>query len=306
MRFVAISDLHLTCTNPISRLDNIEETWKRKLRFVLNYCYDNEAILLLAGDIFDKPRDWKTMVEAYSLIKEYQFGIFAVFGQHDTHLYSDKTRDHTSLGVLCKTNLVWNLSEQAYGSHISTTIDHKLYIQGASYGQEVPNPVDDYFNVLVIHKNISDEPLYYGHEYTDAKRFLKAHNFDLIVCGDAHKTFMESFKGRYIVNSGPMLRLEAIENMFKHEPGFWVYDTEDKRYPLFHSIPCEPAEKVLSRDHIINKNDKNNMLNNFIESVNNPDVEHYSFEDNLVDFIKKNKIAKDVVNIISEEMQKGD
>jgi DNA repair exonuclease SbcCD nuclease subunit len=301
MKFVCMSDLHLTCTNPAARLDNIETTWKRKLEFVLDYCKNNNAELLLAGDVFDKPRDWKAMTEVFSVFKDFGETIFAVMGQHDSYLYSEATRDYTSFGILHKANLIWDVSKKAFSNH-----REKYYIQGASYGQEVPNPVDDYFNVLVIHKSISDEPLFPGHDYSDAKRFLKEHNFDLIVCGDVHRTFMKSINGRAILNSGPMLRLEASEAMLNHKPGFWVYDVFSSGPPKWIEIPHEPADKVLSRDHIINKNDINNMLNNFIESVKNPDVEHYSFEDNLVDFIKKNKIEKDVVNIISEEISKGD
>lgn len=294
MRLICTNDWHLTNTTPVNRLDNIEETWKRKLTFMFNYAKEKEAIILVAGDVFDRPREWGVLAEIAKNFHIQHNTIIAVYGQHDTRLYSEETRDKTSLGI-------WSLTD--YEVYIADTIlsFEDIKIQGCSYGQQIPKPIKGKKNILLIHKMITDSPLYPGQEYTDAKKFLDENEFDLIVCGDAHRKFMRSNKGRYIVNAGPLLRLEASREMYLHKPGFWVCDT-DKISIGWIDIPHEPAEKVLTRESIESKAQINEMLNGFIEGCSNETEINFSFEENLQNFIEKNEVSKEVVDIISNTM----
>ena len=305
MKFIILSDLHLTCNTPVARLDNIEETWKRKFEFILKYSVENDFPIIIAGDVFDKPRDWKTLSEFIKLITQYEPSIMAVFGQHDMYLYS-ANKDYTSLGILIKSELVGELGEVPAGGGANDRV--KIY--GASWGQEVPLPNydDGCVNILVIHKNISDRPLFPGHEYTDALQFLQKHpEYQVIVCGDIHRRFYAGGipklerNRRIIINPGPLLRMEATEYNMTYEPKFAVLDI-DTQSVEWVTIPHEPAEKVLSRKHIENKKETESMLDEFIKNVS---VDHkitFSFKENLQEYLTKNKTSQEIKDVISKIM----
>ena len=273
MKFIILADLHLTGNTPIARLDNIEETWKRKLKFILDYADKNKMSILVGGDFFDKPRDWKTLSEVIRLLDDYKgVGVLSIFGQHDQYLYS-KDRYSTSLGVLIESGLIMELNEYP-------TQFKDVSIYGCSWGQEIPKP-EGIINILVIHKSISDAPLFPGQEYTNAEQFLKSHpKYQFIICGDFHKRFLFTDKGRVLVNPGPLLRMEATEYNMEYEPKFAVLDTETQIVDWI-DIPHEPAEKVLTRRHIESKKETENMLDDFIKNIS---VDHkitFSFKENL-------------------------
>jgi DNA repair exonuclease SbcCD nuclease subunit len=297
MHLIPLADLHLTCSTPIARLDNIEETWKRKLKFILDYANKNKIPILVGGDFFDRPRDWKTLSEFIKFIADYpDVSIHSIWGQHDMYLYS-ADRYSTSLGVLIKSGLVEELKEHYL------TKERDIAIYGCSWGQEVPTPQEEVINILVIHKNISAAPLFPGHEFTNADQFLKSHQeYQVIVCGDIHRRFVFADKGRVLVNPGPLLRMEATEYNMEYEPKFAILDTETQIVDWI-DIPHEPAEKVLSRKHIENKKETENMLDDFIKNIS---VDHkitFSFKENLQEYLTKNKITQDVKNIISKVME---
>jgi len=296
MKFIILADLHLTGNTPIARLDNIEETWKRKLKFILDYADKNKMSILVGGDFFDKPRDWKTLSEVIRLLDDYKgVGVLSIFGQHDQYLYS-KDRYSTSLGVLIESGLIRELNEYP-------TQFKDVSIYGASWGQEIPKP-EGIINILVIHKSISDAPLFPGQEYTNAEMFLKNHpEYQFIICGDFHRRFVFLADiGRILVNPGPLLRMEATEYNMEYEPKFAVLDTETQIVDWI-DIPHEPAEKVLTRRHIESKKETENMLDDFIKNIS---VDHkitFSFKENLQEYLTKNEIKQDIINIISKVME---
>jgi len=302
LKFIILADLHLTGNTPIARLDNIEETWKRKLKFILDYASKNKMPILVGGDFFDKPRDWKTLSEVIRLLSDYKgVGVLSVFGQHDQYLYS-KDRYSTSLGVLIESGIIMELNKYP-------PIQFRdINIYGASWGQEIPKP-EGLFNILVIHKNISAAPLFPGHEYTNAEEFLKKHpEYKVIICGDIHRRFVFTEKDRILkttkllVNPGPLLRMEATEYNMEYEPKFAVLDT-DLMTTKWIDIPHEPAEKVLTRRHIENKKETESMLDDFIKNISIDHKITFSFKENLQEYLTKNEIKQDIINIISKVME---
>jgi len=300
MKFVLLSDVHWLWDNPIGRLDNAHETQMEKLRFVFNWAYENNGAILQAGDLNDKPRNWDLLPVQISFLRSWykKVTLCCVYGQHDTYMYSEKTRDKTNMGILAKAGLVLILDSNPSRSY-------EAVIYGAHYGQEAPKPEKkepEQKNILVIHAPITIDPLFPDHVYDPAFGYLKSHpEYDLILCGDIHRTFLTRYEGRHIVNTGCLIRKEADEyNMTTHHPGFYVFDTDSVTCEWVE-IPHKPAEEVLTRDHIERKNQINQMLQSFIDSVKDGGIkEGVSFQDNLAKFIKDNGIQQDVVDIISE------
>jgi len=299
MRIVGLSDIHLIFENPVARLDDLTvEQWV-KLSFVFEYARKIGAVIFQAGDLCDKPRSWFLLPLLILFMKKYGVPYYGVFGQHDTYMYSEETRDRTNLGVLEKAGLVTILNPEA-----PVVLDGgKVQVFGASFGQSLGKVPRKGFTVGVIHASVSDRALYPDHKFSEMSLYLKEKSdYDLILCADVHRMFCFEKEGRAIVNVGPMMRQEATEYNFKHNPGFVVYDT-DTREIEWVDIPCAPAEKVLSRDHIERKKETEQMLDNFVEALGESKaVEGVSFQENLWQFVKENKIEQPVVDILSEIM----
>ncbi|KKK99110.1 hypothetical protein LCGC14_2636050 [marine sediment metagenome] len=317
MKFILLSDLHLSWENSMARMDDLQKVQFEKLRFVLDWSKENGDVpILQAGDFFDSPRGYYILSKVVSVLNGYETFdkdlIHCVYGQHDTYLYSDATRNSTNLGILNEVDLVHVLGVSFFGEN------NNVIVMGKSYGQEDNKSEWSYIEspdvkvetkILVIHAPITNAPLWKGHDITHADKFLEEHKeFDLILCGDIHKSFIIERKGRFIVNCGPMLRREATEYNFVHAPHFILYDTEEKSVQQI-VIPHEPAEKVLSRDHIEQKEQTEVMLEDFIKMVKEttPGLEaknSVSFTDSLWAFIKENEIEQEVVDILSKVMKK--
>lgn len=290
--YACLSDPHLTWGKPISRLDDVKITGIRKFNFVLDWCGKNDAELLIPGDLTDSAHGWYLYLELMNSIIKASTIPKVVYGQHDMYF---RTRETTILNALAKNGFVdvmeGNKVVNFYGYSWQDNVEVKIEKTKAK--------------ILLIHAPISTKPIYPGGNFIDARQFLRENKqFDLIVCGDIHRKFKVEYQGRYIVNSGPMLRLDADEYMFEHKPGFWVYDTNKKNIDWVE-IPHEEADVVLSRVHIERKKEINLMMKDFIDSISKEVDLDMDFEKNIINFIKVNDVDSNVQNIL-EDIMKGE
>jgi len=298
MKAILLSDGHLLWEKPVSRIDDVKSVQFIKWGFVLEYAHINKCIILQAGDFFNRPRSWYLLPEVMKLLKKHrEVPIYCVFGQHDTYMYSEKTREATSLGIVEIADMVHVLGNKP-------VLENGVDLYGCSYGQEVPKVKKDRTRIpaiLVIHAPIAEKALWPGQQYMDATDFIKKHEeFDVILCGDIHQSFRLRYKGRWIVNTGPLIRREATLYNFAHRPGFFVYDSVDESM-AWMEIPHRPAEEVLSRMHLEYEKEGESILNEFIASISSADIdEGADFIDNLWKFVKKNKIKRSVTDLLAE------
>jgi DNA repair exonuclease SbcCD nuclease subunit len=308
MKIILVSDLHMMGHTPVGRLDDAPTASLLKLEYILAWAKKHDGIVLVAGDFFDTPRNWFVMIGVLNLLKKYEeVDVYSVFGQHDTYMYSEKTRDFTALGALAKSNWVTILDSEPVQYD-----DFDLYGVHFRKNQIMPSVVNkNTYNILVIHTSISDAPAYPGHQYTKAEAFMKKNkDFDIILCGDIHRNFfiISDDQEQCVVNTGPVIRKDASEYNFSHEPMFYVINTDDDMAFSSQVIPHQPADDVLTRDHIDTQLNSKEMLQDFVDSVNADDSEDMGIDliKNIFDFMKRNKIEKPVQNILTTLMsEKG-
>jgi len=267
---ICSSDWHLRTDNPVARSGYIaaQET---KLYWMWDYAdtLDGEVVILQAGDICDSSRSWALLPYVYDLLITSPVKIFTVFGQHDLHMYSDKLKYQTVLGILGMSGVVKVLDNKPLSVNPFTEENVDLY--GCSIGQNVPEVIDkDALNVLVIHRMIVDKKLWSSQENCIyAPDFLKTYkDFDLVVCGDAHRKyiFKDFESSRYILNTGVLVRGKAEEYMFAHKPGFYLYDTV-KRKANWVEIPHDPAYEVLDKSHLFDGEKETEDFNKLVEGL---------------------------------------
>jgi hypothetical protein len=88
--------------------------------------------------------------------------------------------------------------------------------------------------------------------------------------------------------------------MFEHKPGFYIYDTANNSL-LFEEVPHKPADEVLSREHIRREEEKNEMLDSFIKTVQAGSVKGgVSFKENLMCLMDAEGVSSEVRKIVSD------
>ena len=176
---------------------------------------------------------------------------------------------------------------------------HLFY--GRSWGEDIPKPNKNNFNILVAHLMvIKSKKIWEGQEdFHYSRHLLRKYNYDLIVTGDNHNTFIDEYKGRILVNCGSLARITTAQ--LEHKPICVVYDTENKDYKTF-KVPIKPIEEVFNLDLVENRK-KNKELEVFIESLPNSDSFDLDFVQNLLSYLRKNKVSSNIENIIKEVLE---
>lgn len=302
MNIVYITDVHLVYNQPPARLDKIIDTQFKKLKNVLDIARENNAILIIGGDFCDTPRSWYLLPDIMDILNLYKdVKIYAVYGQHDTYFYNKETRHATNLGILVKADLI-NLLEE------TPTVFNDVHIYGVHTTESIPEVVDDTaLNILIIHAPISDVGLFSSHNYINALDFINTHKeFNIVLCGDIHRRFqVDSDDGkRVILNTGPLLRLKGTEYNMMHIPGVYLIDT-NKRKINWIAIDHDPSELVITRDHIIEEKESNEIISHVVSNIKNKDVIlQTDIKKNIMSVVEKNELSLDVKNYFIKLMSK--
>jgi DNA repair exonuclease SbcCD nuclease subunit len=138
------------------------------------------------------------------------------------------------------------------------------------------------------------KPPWPGCEDPPAKELLKRYpDYDLIVTGHNHQSFVEELDGRLLVNPGAITRQEA--DKADHKPCVYLWYAEENQVEP-HYLPVE--EGVISREHIEQTEERNERIEAFVSRLNDEWEAGLSFEQNLERFFKENEIRQSVQEII--------
>lgn len=264
MKLILLSDIHATSKQPIGRSDNYIMTCMSKLDYVYSFAKNQSAVVLQTGDFVDRTRDWLMVALLMEMMKRHKVKTYVITGQHDMYYRNveENKIKSTTMGILREAGLI-NFLHQKVGNGVT------LY--GAGWKMDVPEKslyeTEDDYRVLLIHSSISMNKESHV-STTGAKKFAKKYKdrFDLIVCGDIHKSFKYTTGDTTILNTGPMLRKEATEYNYSHEPHFYMVNTRTRKIKK-HIIPHADAEEVLLREHIERESEIQSIMDDFMEAV---------------------------------------
>jgi DNA repair exonuclease SbcCD nuclease subunit len=309
------SDLHARATRPVNRIDDFVEAQAHKVEYMVQTAMDDvlSGPMLWAGDLFDAHDVPYSVVERYIRIFD-NGGAYggvpfaAVFGQHDQRYHTSEKRN-TPLGTL----LAGVTGSELLGTEpfrLSSGPMHKeVRVYGKSWGESTPHVEVDpsVVNVLVAHQMTTlNGPLWPGQEgYVNAVDMLKAHpGYRFIITGDNHQTFTASYRGRYLINCGSVMR-EAVDQL-DHLPCFFIIDTEAgmagnapvTRIPF----PIESTEKVFNVAKVEEIKIADAKLEDFIVALKRNTTVTVDFRTNLAIFLDANNVKQSVRDTIGEVM----
>jgi DNA repair exonuclease SbcCD nuclease subunit len=97
MKFAFSTDWHLTSVNPSSRIDDYTEAAFKKIEWVLKRCKEENAVLLLGGDLFSTPSQIDSIKNRLkSMILDHGIMVVSIPGNHDLLHYNTDYIDRTS------------------------------------------------------------------------------------------------------------------------------------------------------------------------------------------------------------------
>lgn len=292
MKFIVTGDWHLDNRSPENRTDNYFETQAGKVDFVID---QGSFPILQPGDFFNsyKANDF---LKQFYIKKLQEEKIYTVFGQHDLRFHSSDKKN-TPLRVLEASGVVQIATEEAL-----LLKNHAIY--GCSWGEEFPEIEDEKeFNILLLHKLVTcdDSFSWESDDWIHAKNLFRLTQFDLIVSGDNHKTFIAEKEGkkgkRFVINCGSLMR-STIDQQ-DHEPHIYLFDTKERTAekilipvrPFLEVINLEKSKKIKSRDE---------KLEAFVQKLKDLRLEGIDFEKNVQLYFQEHKkeIEPEVIQFV--------
>lgn len=311
---ILVGDLHLNDNVPEARIDDFTKTREEKINWILELQkeYENPPIIQ-TGDIFE---NWRCSHELISWFLEkipYPSNIITIPGNHDLPSLNIKNYHKSPLRILFSSSAIHMPAKQVIDENDEIQYKRErmnweyLNISGFPWGVKPINRKNKakkgFRNVAICHYLV-----YIGeHEWPGivaekAKTLLrKLNNYDLIVSGHNHKSFVEGLNGRLLVNPGSIFRAHA--DQFEHFPRVYLYYAKPNIVePVY--IPIKPAEEVLTRIHLQKKENKERMSSIFVRKLNEDYEISISFKKNLQKYFKNNPTGKVIEEKVWEAVEK--
>ena len=287
---ILCSDIHLREDTPVCRTDNYWERQWIKMDFIADLQKQYGCPVVCGGDLF---HHWKA---SPYLLSETMLHIpkkfYSIAGQHDLANHSLSLFYKSSIHTLERAGKLVFLPRVHFG------------MSPEDFQDETSAGVEDWLGIedkkiLVWHKLAYQTEPFPGATGGNALQLLKKYpQFDLILCGDNHVTFVEEYQGRLLVNPGSMMRMTAIQA--DHKPCVFLWYAESNSVVQVF-LPIE--EGVVSREHLAAKEQRNDRIDAFVNKLTGDYKTELSFEENLNLFFQTNDVEEDVKQIIYKAIE---
>ncbi|MHA1809392.1 MAG: metallophosphoesterase family protein [Candidatus Heimdallarchaeaceae archaeon] len=291
---IFIADLHLRDSVPLCRTDDFKKAQWDKIKFLEDTYFRLECpSIICAGDLFHentkriKPSPW-----LLQMALNYLPPMYVIPGNHDLPNHSLDLLDQSGLSVLKagSSDCIKLITEPL--SKIET--DNGLKICGIPYGipytEEMKKAKGD---ILILHEMVwkTNPPWPNAKGYSAKEISNMFPGFKVIVVGHNHEFMIKE----NVVNPGPLMRSKVTEANYEPRMVLWYgnLDFEEKKFPI--------EFRVVSKKHIIKRDEQDNRMHVFVESLSKEVDLGLDFVENLKQNIDKNKIDQGVVDILFEE-----
>lgn len=252
MKFLFLTDSHLSNRRPSSRIDDYPQTVLNKFRDVVDLArqHDVEAVIH-GGDVFHSPAVDRDLAGAFAeIVRDLPCPMYIVPGNHDLFGQNVSTLPHTMLGLLIRSGVLRLLDREQIIESDDCVIEGQPYYpridrdhKDADYGFRTQTSKT---KILVAHGLILPSPMLPDVPVTLPDEIPAG--ADLILVGHYHpgfKTFSTP-SGVEVVNPGSLTRTDASTNEIQRDVKALLRDDDGSLIPL--PIPsAEPGNMVLSR-----------------------------------------------------------
>jgi len=290
MKYIFTSDWHIRSNSPVCRKDDFFQIQKKSLEVLRDVSLQEKAVIVVAGDIFDQARPDKSqelenmLIDIFSSCK-----VYFISGNHDLVYHRFENLDKCSVGVLSR-QPNWFLLDRFEDEFLS----------GFSFNEEVQSNGK---RILILHTfcDKTKNPFIASSE-TPSSLFQKYPEYNLIVTGDNHKGFVEKKRNKILFNPGCLVRQSVNEKYYK--PQAFLFDPTNDEYEIIE-LP-DSDEGVIDDSHLIIQKERDERLEKFIKRFQDGErILELDFRNNVLNFIKENKISKKVEEKILMAMEEN-
>jgi len=283
---ILTADWHLRETTPICRTDDFWRAQWDKVEEVTRLQIKYNCPVIHAGDLFDHWKPSPYLLSQAFLKLPNRF--WTIYGNHDLPQHnldlSVKSGVYTLVSGF-RINLLasahWNIDNlredlQAHTIHLKKS---ELLV----------------WHIMTYH----GEPPWPGCTDFSAKQILEMFpQFDLILTGHNHKSFIVEHEGRWLVNPGALTR-QTVDQI-DHRPCVYLWYGESREVKPYY-LPCK--KDVISKEHLTYAKAKDERIEAFINRLNQDHLTSISFERNLEIFEKQNRVRKSVMDLVWKAVQ---
>lgn len=274
--FIITSDWHLREDTPVCRTDDFWESQWKKVDFISDLQKQYDCPVIHAGDLF---HHWKPTPFLLAKTMEHLPCVFyTIYGNHDLPQHNIELANKCGINVLAKARQL-------------QVFENTHWLQPL----QKPTIVIGDRQIAVWHiLTYKNELPWYGSTAISAKNILKKYRqFDLIITGDNHQTFVEEYKSRLLVNAGSITRQTAIQ--IDHEPCVFLYNLVENKVKKV-KIPID--RNVISREHIEVQEKRNGRIDAFISGLSTSFESEVSFQINLEKFFETNRVRRNIKQLV--------
>lgn len=280
---ILTADWHLREDTPTAFVGDFQEEQWRVVDFISDLQKKHRCYVLHAGDLFNnwKPSPWLITMAMRHIPNEF----FTIYGNHDLPQHNLELADKCGINVLKEAGLLRIFNGCHWGQHpnVKSVIPmikgravllwHVMTYQGK---KPWPGITDPMAATLL-------------HTYSQ---------YDLLLTGHNHKSFVEEYEGNLLVNPGGITRQNADQIDFKPRVYLWYAETNTVQ-PVF--LPF--TEGSISREHIDITEERDARIEAFISRLDGEWDVSMSFEDNLEAFSRTNKINPKIMEIVHKAIE---
>ena len=282
---ILCSDIHLREDQPLCRLDDFITVQFEKLCWLQMLQEKYDCPVVCAGDLF---HFWKPSPSLLTkTIRALPNNFWTVYGQHDLPQHNLELQVKSGVYTLATANKLQILNECHWGQEPTKG---SLVLPGSDK------------QILVMHRlTWKTEKPWPTCMASNARTLLKKYpQFDLIVTGDNHQTFVETLGERILVNPGSFTRQKADQKEHKPCVFLWFAKTNSVEQVF---VPIK--EDVVSTEHIEAQKERDGRIDAFITRLTNDWEVDVNFQENLKRFFIENPTRQSVYNTIYASLEKG-
>ena len=273
---IIVGDIHYRDDQPRCRLDDFWKTQKRKALWLRELWEDyGRPLVLQPGDVFHR---WKSSPQVISAVLEYLPPMVTVPGNHDLPNHSMELYHKSALAVVSKIVVGWAVLHELVHRAFPINDNKAVVVRPLPWGVEPIKYQYDTIHgkVALAHITVIDgDSKFDGWGAMDL--LWKLEGYDLVVTGDNHKPIWVTDKqGRHLINPGSFTRQSADEN---HSPAVYLWWAE---YNRLEEVQVPIEEGVITREHLATKEERDERLEAFVESLTAGVEVTVKFRDNVL------------------------
>ena len=274
------ADMHLRESTPICRTDDFWKAQWAKVDEIKQMQRSFNCPVIHSGDLFD---NWKASPYLLSeTIKHLPEQFWTIYGNHDLPQHNLELANKSGIYTLLAAG--------------------KLNLLPGCHWLETPCKEDTFTidgrKILVWHIMAYQGKVFPGCTDKPARSLIRKYtDFDVILTGHNHKSFVETFEDRILVNPGSLTRQKA--DQIEHRPKVYLWYAEDNSV---EEVLLNYEDNVISSEHLEKTKQRDDRIEAFINTLDSNWESGMNFEKNLDQFLQLNPASPEVEVIINQSL----